>query len=76
MSSQAGVTRFLMNFLAEEKRPQEAIKDADAVIVSTLWPVYKDIKADLFYSFYYFTDYKRFEDTGPLHIDMKPPPIR
>ena len=26
MSSQAGVTRFLMNFLAEEKRPQEAIK--------------------------------------------------
>ncbi|PTX57118.1 glutathione S-transferase [Litoreibacter ponti] len=26
MSSQAGVTRFLMNFLPEEKRPQEAIK--------------------------------------------------
>ena len=26
MSSQAGVTRFLMNFLAEDKRPQEAIK--------------------------------------------------
>ena len=25
MSSQAGVTRFLMNFLPEEKRPQEAI---------------------------------------------------
>ena len=26
MSSQAGVTRFLMNFLSEDKRPQEAIK--------------------------------------------------
>lgn len=26
MSSQAGVTRFLLNFLPEEKRPQEAIK--------------------------------------------------
>ena len=26
MSSQAGITRFLMNFLAEDKRPQEAIK--------------------------------------------------
>ena len=26
MSSQAGITRFLLNFLPEDKRPQEAIK--------------------------------------------------
>jgi glutathione S-transferase len=44
MSSQAGVTRFLMNFLAEDKRPQEAIKFMQAGYLAPLkhwtaiWP--------------------------------------
>jgi len=36
MSSQAGVTRFLMNFLPEDKRPQEAIKFLQGRVMGAL----------------------------------------
>ena len=36
MSSQAGVTRFLMNFVPEDKRPQEAIKFLQGRVMGAL----------------------------------------
>lgn len=43
MSSQAGVVRFLMNFLPEEKRPQEAI----AFLQGRLWAALKTLERHL-----------------------------